>query len=152
MRSIILQRSQRAKAQVAADFLQLYVEILIEIKLHCVGPFRLEGCEVLFVLGDLLWLRGEDTGGFKVQDLTSKVSSCDEVLHFVIALESISVSQELVSIVHSAERHVAAQFGDSHRVLRLCSHQLLSLQLYSHGSDVFYKPLGQLLDILERLL
>ena len=138
--------------QVAIDFLQLYVQILIEIKFDGISAFRLEGLEVLLVLGNLIRFISKYASRLEVQNLPSKMGSCDKVLHLVITLQSISISQELVSIIHSAERHVTAQFCDSHCVFRLCCHQSLSLQFYSHGGDVLHESLGQLLYIFERLL
>jgi len=152
LRSIILQRLERAKAQVAADLLQLHVQILIEIKSVSIGAFLFKGLEVLLVLSDYVWFLSKNASGLEVQNLTSEMGSRDKVLHFVIGIHSVSESQELVTIVHSAERHVTAHLYGPYHVLRPCCHQSLSLQLYSHGCDVFHEPLGQLLHIFLRLI
>ena len=57
-----------------------------------------------------------------------------------------------MSIIHAAKCHVTAQLGDSDRRIRgLSRNQLLSLQLNSHGSDVFNESLGEKTHILVRL-
>lgn len=48
------------ETEVTTDFLELYIQILIEIKLDSIGTLRLECSEVLLILSDYFWFIGED--------------------------------------------------------------------------------------------
>jgi hypothetical protein len=117
LRTVVLDRAQRAHAEVPIDLLHLNVEILIEVKLVRVRTLLLEGSVVLFVLGDYIGLVGEEARRLEVQDEACEMRCRDEVLYFVIVLQGVLVDEELVSPIHSAQRHVAAQLGHAHRVL-----------------------------------
>ena len=113
----VIDGPQRVHAEIAVDFLQVDVEVLIEVKFVRVRAFGLEGRVVLFVLCYHVRLVGEEASWLQVEDEAGEVRRRDEVLYFVIVLQGILVDEELVRPVHSAERHVATQFGHSNRVV-----------------------------------
>jgi len=150
--AVVSERTKRTEAKIGLDLCDFNVQALVEIELESVGALGLESLEVLLVLSNYVRLRSKYSSGLKVEDLTSEVRGCDEVLQFVIAGHRIFESQESVSIVHTAQGPVAAELSYACWILRACCHQLLSLKLNSHCCDIFHQPLGQLANVLHGLV
>ena len=70
---------------------------------------------------------GEYASWLQIQDETREMSGSYEVVDFVVSIHGVLVGQELMRCVHAAERHVAAQFGDSHYVLAASSDKAFPL-------------------------
>ena len=140
-----MQWLQRLQAQVAGYLRYFNIKTLIEVQLMSVGALSLESLEVLPMLRNHVRLGGEDSLRLQVENESSEMSGCDEVLHLVVALHSILIGQELVkSIIHTAERHVTTEFGNPDGIVcARCGHQSLPLELNSHSCDVFNEPLYQ---------
>jgi hypothetical protein len=120
--AVVGERTERTKAKIGLDLGDFDVEVLVEIELESVGALGLESLEVLLVLSNYVRLRSKYSSGLKVEDLTSKVRGCDEVLQFVIAGHRVFESQESVSIVHTTQGPVAAELSYTCWILRACCH------------------------------
>lgn len=87
----------------------------------------LESLEVFLVLRNDFRFVAEYARGLQIEDKSSKMRRCYEVLNLVITLESITVGQELVDVVHGAQSHVAAEFCDAYGVFATLGDHSLSL-------------------------
>ena len=148
--SVVFQglKGRSVKISVNTWALELNIKILVEIELYRICTFLGECSVVLFVLSDLLRLGVKETSWLKIKNLTSEMSSSNKVLDFIIVLKCIFECKELMGIVHTTKCHIATKLCYSNSIIGLGSHQSLPLQFYSHSSNILYKPLGEMLDIL----
>jgi hypothetical protein len=65
---IIFEGCKRLQAKISADFSELDVKALVELKLEGVGALRLEGLEVFSVLRNHIGLRSKDALWLKVKN------------------------------------------------------------------------------------
>lgn len=93
------------------------------------------------------------TGGLEGKNVLRVMSGSYKVAHLVEISHRRFKRQELVAVVHAAQREVTRQFSDPNLVpLRVGCHQTPTLDFNPHRVAVLGHALNQLLDTVSLLL